>query len=340
MKNAVKKITFNNEYRCFKKGFSFEPIEGLNIIVGDQGCGKSSLLELLSKNDPVLDVILIDEVYAKGGVETFYFDSEKHNPRTKDPNLYTNPNGEDKGIGFANALLSRHASHGEILVGFTVNALKKAENAIIFIDEPESGLSIKNQFELIKALKAAVEADCQIFVATHCFPLINESEKVYSLEHKKWMKGKEYINSIKRRNNVKGSISDSFKTDTVDEYRNEDLVLKNLRDSFYNDSLTTEDLKNVNIIENVEVKYDSHPYPNAFFIDYGNQYFVKDSGLLDGKSKKLIHSYKRKTILCNILVIKRGSILWNEYLTKGFYKFNSSMSLPDSILAVKFLKIR
>ena len=129
------------------------------------------------------------------GVNSFYFDSEKMNPRTTDPEYYTKPNGEDVGIGYRGALLSRFRSHGEVLQEFIFKPLASAKNCVILLDEPESGLSLTNQFKLIKAINKAVENDCQLFIATHCYPLI-QSFDVISLEHNKQMKGTEFIDKV------------------------------------------------------------------------------------------------------------------------------------------------
>lgn len=190
----------NNTYpgsHVLKKGFEIECTD-INLLVGNQGCGKSTLLELIQKNHSDIKLKL-SEYTIKHGVSTFYFDSEKDNPRTKDPNLYTKASGENKGIGYGNALKSRFKSHGEILEKFTISPILKAKDSVIILDEPESGLSITNQFKLISAIKTAVDNNCQFFIATHCYPLI-ESFDVISLEHNKQMKGIEFINLIKNDN--------------------------------------------------------------------------------------------------------------------------------------------
>ena len=128
-------------------------------------------------------------------VNTYSFDTEKDNPRLKDPQLYTTLSGADKGIGYKNALLSRFHSHGEILEWLIVNSLEEAKDCIIFLDEPESGLSLTNQFRLIQLIKNAANNGCQFFIATHCYPLINEFN-VISLEHNKQMTGKQFIKKI------------------------------------------------------------------------------------------------------------------------------------------------
>jgi predicted ATP-dependent endonuclease of OLD family len=46
----LKSITFKQNFRCFKKGQSFQ-FEALTLLVGDQGSGKSSILQLLAAND-------------------------------------------------------------------------------------------------------------------------------------------------------------------------------------------------------------------------------------------------------------------------------------------------
>lgn len=174
----------------------FEIICGeVNLFVGDQGCGKSTMLNLLQKNHKDIKLTLSDHVI-KNGVSSFFFDSEKDNPRIKDPQLYTNAGGQNVGIGYGAAIASRFKSHGEILENFIIGPTLKAKNSVIILDEPESGLSLTNQFKLINAIKTAVKNGCQFFIATHCYPLI-ENFDVISLEHSEQMAGIEFIKRIK-----------------------------------------------------------------------------------------------------------------------------------------------
>lgn len=175
--------------------FNFSEV---NLFVGNQGCGKSTMLRLIQKNSSDIQINLTKECL-RNGVDTFYFDSENDNPRTKDPQLFTNASGQSIGYGYGNALVSRFRSHGEILEHFIITPILKAKNCVIILDEPESGLSITNQFKLINAINGAVERGCQFFIATHCYPLI-QSFNVISLEHGKNMSGVEFINIIKYEN--------------------------------------------------------------------------------------------------------------------------------------------
>jgi predicted ATPase len=115
------------------------------------------------------------------------------NPRIVNPLLYTNINGTNRGIGFGNALASRFTSHGETMVEFTVRALKKAKSCVVFLDEPESGLSLRNQFLLWNEIVKAAKRKCQLIIATHSLALIGSAENVLSLEHKKSMLSTEFI---------------------------------------------------------------------------------------------------------------------------------------------------
>ncbi len=168
----------------------------VNIIVGDQGVGKSALLNmLLNKHDDLqmeLSPKVVEEV-----VDVFYFDTEKDNPRIKDPHLYSNAYGKNKGIGYKNAVMSRFVSHGELLESFVIKPLLKAHDSIILLDEPEAGLSIKNQHELIKAMCIAVQNGCQLFIATHSAILINAFD-VYSLDHYELQSGAYYLQQIEQ----------------------------------------------------------------------------------------------------------------------------------------------
>ena len=176
-----------------KKGLEIE-CGSVNLLVGNQGCGKSTMLNLLQKAHSDLELTFSDYVKING-VNSFYFDSEKMNPRTTDPEHYTKPNGDDVGIGYSGALLSRFRSHGEVLQEFIFEPLQKSKDCVIILDEPESGLSLTNQFKLINAINDAVKNNCQFFIATHCYPLIEQFD-VISLEHNEQMKGLDFIKKI------------------------------------------------------------------------------------------------------------------------------------------------
>jgi predicted ATPase len=190
----IQTVTLIEDKYNLKKGLSIK-LKNITLLVGEQGCGKSTLLSLLRDNKSI-KTKLSDQVQLEG-IETFYFDSEKMNPRIQDLEMFTKPNGESTGIGMGAALRTHFMSHGEVLREYTVNRIKDAKNCILFLDEPESALSLKNQYRLAGELKSAVLNNVQIIASTHCLPLIESVDEVYSLEHKMWMKSIDFINLSK-----------------------------------------------------------------------------------------------------------------------------------------------
>lgn len=179
------------------RNFRFDCSE-INILVGDQGTGKSTVLRLLHENSPKLKIGLSGSVREKG-ISSYYFDTEKNNPRTKDPQLFTTSSGDDIGMGYMGACLSRFRAHGEVMRDMVVETLSGAKDCVVILDEPESGLSVKSQFRLVESVASAVRNNCQLFIATHCVPLI-EAYDVISLDHRyKKMAGEQYLNDIRRR---------------------------------------------------------------------------------------------------------------------------------------------
>lgn len=185
-------LKFNEDYRCLKEGLTID-LKPITFLVGEQGCGKSSVLNLLQENSSKIEIKLSDHVN-KFGVDSYFFDSEKMNPRTADIEAnYTTPRGESKGIGPINAVMTKFMSHGETLRKFTVDRIHQAKDCVLLLDEPESALSLRNQYILGKELNESVNRNVQVIISTHCLPLIQSVEEVYSLEHKKWMKSDEFI---------------------------------------------------------------------------------------------------------------------------------------------------
>lgn len=181
----IKKITFNSNFRNFKEGDSYDIESGITLLVGDQGSGKSTLLHQMFTPKSYVDLEL---TYPDQGIKTYYFDSEYHNPRIRG-SFKQNATHEE----FMHDMATKFSSHGQTLVHYTIGALSRCENCVVFIDEPESGLSVKNQIEFGKELKRASSRNCQMFVATHSIPIILSQIRVLSLEHKQWMPSQQFL---------------------------------------------------------------------------------------------------------------------------------------------------
>lgn len=193
--HPLQSVTFLRDVRCFRKDEIF-PLSNITLLVGDQGSGKSTLLNLLSSNDKNIKIQLSDHVQ-RNGIDSFFFDAEKMNPRVMDMSLFSHPNGEDRGIGYAGAIKSRFLSHGEVLKAYTIDQLRKAKDCVILLDEPESALSLRNQFRLADEVRAASRRNCQLIIATHSLILIESVLDVLSLDDHKFIPSKEFVGKQK-----------------------------------------------------------------------------------------------------------------------------------------------
>jgi len=171
----LKSITFTKKWRCFNPGDTFTFRLGVNLLVGDQGCGKSSLLnEIFSQEYSKIQVFKASKSYK--------FDFEKDNFRVK-TECTNNVSIE---------VVSRFLSHGEANKVVFDN-LRGVRDSIIFQDEPDMALSIRSIYKLIRWFEKLVEDGNQIVVAVHNPILINHFEEVLSLEHHQWMPSKDFI---------------------------------------------------------------------------------------------------------------------------------------------------
>ena len=179
----IKRLRLTEDFRNLTTKFKME-MRDVNLLVGDQGVGKSSLLQLLQQNKD-LDLDLSDFATSKG-VSSFYFDTEKMNPRTiGDVNNFKG----SIGLGLA----SHFKSHGEVLEVYVIDMLKKAENCVVLLDEPEAALSIKNQFRLVNGIQDRLTYNVQFVIATHNIPLIRSQEEVFDMRKMRWVKSDKFI---------------------------------------------------------------------------------------------------------------------------------------------------
>ena len=177
----LKRLAFTKDWRCFKEFDSFEFRPGVNLLVGDQGCGKSSLLETIKDVGPTCtcDRAVAD---ATGRCKSYFFDFEKGNPRTL--NYFSDDIGGQMAMKFS--------SHGQANMAL-IKGLDAAADCIVIVDEPDSALSIRSCMKLVAKLKNLEQRSAQVIAAVHSPIVIQAFDEVYSLEHLCWMKGSEFM---------------------------------------------------------------------------------------------------------------------------------------------------
>jgi predicted ATPase len=183
MYHPLRSVTFLVDKYCFKKGDTFNFHPGLNLLVGDQGTGKSVLLGLIagdpraSRGPRKRDEIINFDV---DPCSTIYFDTEKMNPRIQ-PTCETMVE-----------IAGRFMSHGEVLRPI-IKFCENTRDKVIILDEPDAAMSPRSCWDLTRMFKALTEINnCQVLAAVHS-PIIIESCEVLSLEHRRWMPGAEFL---------------------------------------------------------------------------------------------------------------------------------------------------
>lgn len=178
----------------FKKDLKIEFASDVNIIVGTNGCGKSELMNILShylKDSETYDADILFETTEKThkllGID-FESDLLKH---------IIKPNPESKTFitDTVNLLHSQEKSHGEnnkILLSM----ITPESGNVIILDEPENGLDLKSQFDLVEKIKDLGKTK-QVFVVTHNKIIIDAFNTVYDLDRKIWTTSQELYKHIK-----------------------------------------------------------------------------------------------------------------------------------------------
>jgi len=207
-------------FKLFKKGLRIDFNEGVNIIVGENGSGKSTLFSLIkqyagtapdslsrawSDNKTDEDFIKSHREQYRGCLNidgdisfknTVFFDAEEDNPVVALPKM-ANPNNKNFARLGMELWLAQEESHGESMKPILEYLLSKAHGGILFFDEPETALSLKNQFWLAKEMeRSAKENNNQIIISTHALALINQFHMVFDMEAREWVERETYVMDI------------------------------------------------------------------------------------------------------------------------------------------------
>jgi predicted ATPase len=212
-------------FMLFKKGLHIDFREDINIIVGENGSGKSSLFGLIKAyvgedpnkslffhNDFKTDEEYIayhrknyhGEISIDGDISyrnSIFFSAEHDNPVVAIPKML-NPNSKDFVALTSELFNAQEESHGESLLPVLKYLLENANNACIFLDEPETALSLRNQIWLVKAIQKSSKINGnQVFLSTHALALIQQFQTIFDMESRQWVDREQYINKMLHEKN-------------------------------------------------------------------------------------------------------------------------------------------
>lgn len=199
----------------------------VTIFVGENGCGKSSLLKLIQSQLSLVKIKLpednqslsIDQSLVKlyprlGKLKGFFFESikfinyvayiqrEKANAEAEIERVdktYKHKSSYSKMMAktpFKRTIYEldnmytrdfAKSSHGEAYLDFFASRIK--DNQIYLLDEPETPLSIQNQLTLMVMIMEATKRGCQFIIATHSPILVAiPNALIYEIENDEFIK--------------------------------------------------------------------------------------------------------------------------------------------------------
>ena len=191
----IKRLTFVEDFRCFKQDESIDFHSGVNLLVGDQGVGKSTIFQCLAavagtKSKAITrgtkDKVKVD---VEGGqYDVLALDFEKDSRRTQG---YF----DDSNAGFNFQVITMFKSHGES-TKYLLEVLSTKKGTIFLIDEPDMALSIRSIKQLAHDLKIAAENGCQLIVAVHNPFLILSFEEVLDVAKRQFVDSGDFVREL------------------------------------------------------------------------------------------------------------------------------------------------
>jgi predicted ATPase len=185
--------------------------------VGDNGSGKSTLFKLIKayagKAPDRLTLAFgnynSEEEYLKYHKDNYrgelqidgeidyrnsvFFDAEEDNPLVAIPKMMT-PSIHQLWLLNCGMLQKKVMENNAAYFGIPAH---KAKDRILFFDEPETALSLRNQIWLSKALVESAENNHnQIVISTHALAVIQQFDEVFDMETRKWVNRETYVNDM------------------------------------------------------------------------------------------------------------------------------------------------
>lgn len=210
-------------FKLFEKGLSIDFKNDITIIVGDNGTGKTSLINLIqfeaweysgwSKPTPEEEQASIRkhmQDYLKGESRTLTFKELPQNiyllaglhkevigGQIKEDVKKASLSGKNFAQLTANMFSFADISNGEALLDL-YEPLTKTKDSLIILDEPETSMSLKSINNLCDTFKTLAKNNNQLIISTHHPYFMELVDEIYDIEKKRYTPTDKYLKSFKR----------------------------------------------------------------------------------------------------------------------------------------------
>jgi predicted ATPase len=186
-------------FTLFSKDFEIK-LEPLTVIVGENGCGKTTFLDILKKKlqKSEKDIIQVFTDEDNKINASNFIDSEKDNPREK-LQREANPFKSDYNDNIMGLFQANQESHGESMINVMEIVTQDTKNTFLVFDEPENGLSIGRQYWFFDVCKKLIDSGNQIIISTHSESIIKQVHKVYDMQKRGYTRSSDYIKRMEEQ---------------------------------------------------------------------------------------------------------------------------------------------
>jgi len=171
----IKSVEIISDVNPIKSGIKIDFKNNICIIVGDNGVGKSTLLECIRDNYGYVDDtylrrrnmkthIKIDDSVSKFNFTYIDFHG--------DDRKFSGAFGKDSSL----QIQQMKSSSGEVSISLfnkAFNNIEKVRNGVVILDEPCRGQSIKNKYSVIGLINRLKALNCQVILTTHCETILS-----------------------------------------------------------------------------------------------------------------------------------------------------------------------